>query len=108
MNLEPLRSALARSASVKTMVALPLRDLAVRFEPFRSALVRSAAVRSRMASPFVMLMALTSKPLRSALMRLASLKLIVASPFSTALASFEPLRSAWARLALDRSMREAS
>ena len=44
-------------------------------------------------------MAVSSEPLRFALARLASVKLMVASLFALSTKSFEPLRSAWARLA---------
>eukprot|EP00964_Phaeocystis_antarctica_P134926 scaffold99245_cov54-Phaeocystis_antarctica.AAC.2 len=39
---EPLRSALVRSASLRSMRALPKLPLAVSFEPLRSALARPA------------------------------------------------------------------
>jgi len=89
------------------MVASPCREVAVRFEPRRSALVRSALVRSRRASPYVMLTAAAFEALRLAWVRLASAKSMVA-PCALSAMSFEPLRSAWARLDPVKSMREAS
>jgi len=52
VSIEPLRSALARVASVKSMVEEPyLPAMLVSSEPLRSALVRLALLRSMRAPP---------------------------------------------------------
>ena len=80
---EPLRSALVRSASVKSMVASPpphpqglLGFMAVIHEPVRSALMRSASVKSMVP---LWPKAVIFESLRSALVRSASVKSMAAS-----------------------------
>ena len=83
VSIQPLRSALARSASVKSMVLTPgcpsqsFLFLAVTSEPLRSALVRLALAKSTVVSLCV-LAAVSDEPLRLAFARLASSKSMVA------------------------------
>ena len=78
MSAQPVKSALARSASVKSMVASPLKLPVVRNELPRSAFVRLASLKSMLALTFPL--ARRTEPLRLAFARLVSLKWMAPSP----------------------------